>query len=119
MKYFKFSKNSRQHRPKFSNQRNQTLIQQIFRGLMPFIRGKIWPQGNHREALKVLPKAMSNNQDPQWDRYVGATMAHIKGDRAAFDQNAAGENYNRDAINRLQAAWGQPYHKAYLGDGNR
>lgn len=68
--------------------------------------------GKKGDAVRNMERSKQEN-DPQWNRYVGATTSFIKGDREGFDRNAAGRNYNKPTTDRLKKGWGKDYKNAY------
>ena len=68
-------------------------------------------QGNDKMAVRHMQK--SKNDDEQWNRYVDASTAFIKKDKEAFDRHSAGENFNRETLDRLGKNFGKNYGDAY------
>ena len=68
--------------------------------------------GKKGDALRNMERSKQNN-DPQWNRYVGATTSFIKGDKKSFEKSSAGQNYNKPTIDRLKKGWGKDYKNAY------
>jgi hypothetical protein len=68
-------------------------------------------QGNNKMAIRHMEK--SKNDDDQWNRYTDASIAFIKGDKDAFDKHSAGENFNRETLDRLGKNFGKSYKEAY------
>ena len=68
-------------------------------------------QGNNKMAIRHMEKSRSD--DDQWNRYVDASIAHIKKDRKAFDRHSSGENFNRETLDRLDKNFNKPYREAY------
>jgi len=69
-------------------------------------------KGRVEEAIDWMEQSLTTD-DPQWNRYIEATIAFLEGDRRAFEEHSEGENYNRATLNRLRAAWGKSYREAY------
>ena len=57
----------------------------------------------------------SQTKDTQWNNYVLATIAFLKGDRVEFERYASAENYNKQTLDRLRQHYGQSYTAAYGG----
>ena len=68
--------------------------------------------GKKGDALRNMERSKQNN-DPQWNRYVGATTSFIKGDKKSFEKSSTGQNYNKPTIDRLKKGWGKDYKNAY------
>ena len=68
--------------------------------------------GDKAQAVEVMERCKSPDDD-QWNNYVDATIAFLKGDRKAFKKHAMGENYNSETLERLRDGWGKSYSQAY------
>ena len=58
-------------------------------------------------------KRCKDPEDSQWNNYVDATIAFLESDRAAFEENAMGENDNSSTLERLRVGWGKSYGEVY------
>jgi hypothetical protein len=82
--------------------------------MLIFHVGQIYADlGNVAEADKTFSGAAAGSEDTQWNNYVQATIAFLKGDQAAFERYATPENYNKQTLDRLRQHWGQSYATAY------
>jgi len=68
-------------------------------------------EADYSKAIKCFEKA--KDEDQQWNNYVLATIAFLRGDRQVFEKYSSGENYNEDTLKRLSDNWGKPYSEAY------
>ncbi len=81
--------------------------------------------GKKGDAIRNMERSKENN-NPQWNRYVGATTSFLKGDKARFEKNAkASDRYaatsgergqdrtNRKIMTGLKKGWGKDYKNAY------
>jgi hypothetical protein len=69
-------------------------------------------QHNYNEAIRWMKRSF-NPEDSQWNDYVMATMAFLKGDQAELSRLAAKDNYNKETIDRLASGVGKPYSQVY------
>lgn len=72
-------------------------------------------EGKVEEAISWMNQSLADD-DPQWNRYIKATIAFLEDDRTAFEEHASGDNYNSDVLDRLRAGWDGSYSAAYSGD---
>jgi len=69
-------------------------------------------KGKVEEAISWLNQSLTD-ADPQWNRYIKATIAFLEDDRTAFEEHASGDNYNSSTLDRLRAGLGKPYKEVY------
>lgn len=69
-------------------------------------------KGEREDAVSWMGRSMEHG-DPQWNRYVRATIAFLMGDRPEFERQGRSENYNSSTLDRLRAGWGREYRDAY------
>ena len=69
--------------------------------------------GDKVQAVKVMKRCNDVEDDDQWNNYVNATIAFLKGDGKAFEKHASGKNYNSSTLERLRNGWGKSYSQAY------
>jgi len=69
-------------------------------------------KGKVEEAISWMNQSLADD-DPQWNRYIKATIAFLENDRTAFEEHASGDNYNSSTLDRLRAGLGKPYKEVY------
>lgn len=69
-------------------------------------------KGKVEEAISWMNQSLADD-DPQWNRYIKATIAFLEDDRTAFEEHASGDNYNSSTLHRLRAGLGKPYKEVY------
>ena len=71
-------------------------------------------KGKVEEAISWMNQSLTDDDDdPQWNRYIKATIAFLEDDRTAFEEHASGDNYNSSTLHRLRAGLGKPYKEVY------
>jgi hypothetical protein len=70
-------------------------------------------KGKVEEAISWMNQSLTDADDPQWNRYIKATIAFLEDDRTAFEEHASGDNYNSSTLDRLRAGLGKPYKEVY------
>jgi hypothetical protein len=71
-------------------------------------------KGSVEEAISWMNQSLTDDDDdPQWNRYIKATIAFLEDDRTAFEEHASGDNYNSSTLERLRAGLGKPYKEVY------
>lgn len=71
-------------------------------------------KGSMEEAIGWINQSLTDDDDdPQWNDYVKATIAFLEDDRTAFEEHASGDNYNSSTLERLRAGLGKPYKEVY------
>jgi hypothetical protein len=71
-------------------------------------------KGKVEEAISWMEQSLTDaDDDPQWNRYIKATIAFLEDDRTAFEEHASGDNYNSSTLDRLRAGLGKPYKEVY------
>ena len=71
-------------------------------------------KGGVEEAIGWMNQSLTDDDDdPQWNDYVKATIAFLEDDRTAFEEHASGNNYNSSTLERLRAGLGKPYKEVY------
>jgi hypothetical protein len=71
-------------------------------------------KGKVEEAISWMEQSLTDaDDDPQWNRYIKATIAFLEDDRTAFEEHASGNNYNSSTLDRLRAGLGKPYKEVY------
>ena len=71
-------------------------------------------KGSVEEAIGWMNQSLTDDDDdPQWNDYVRATIAFLEDDRTAFEEHASGDNYNSSTLHRLRAGLGKPYKEVY------
>ena len=69
-------------------------------------------KGKVEEAISWMNQSLADD-DPQWNRYIKATIAFLEDDRTAFEEHVSGDNYNSSTLDRLRAGLGKPYKEVY------